>query len=318
MASRIKREPLRQAEDKQLIVPFLWFDDSAEAAAELYVSLFNNSATGDTTRYDEEAAKVSGRPEGSVMTVPFSLKELEFVALNGGPEFSFTPAVSLFVACESEEEIDRLWGKLAEGGKVLMELQKYPFSEKFGWLDDRFGVSWQFNLAPREQKITPCLMYVGAQDGKAEEAARQYAAVFSAVGKPSEVKRVERYGAGEGGTEGAVKHGVLSLGGYEFIFMDGGLQHDFSFTPAISFLTNCENQEEVDELWEKLSEGGEQIQCGWLKDAWGVSWQIVPRVLDQMLQDKDAQKAKRVMRAMLQMKKLDIAELERAYESATR
>ncbi|MBI3934688.1 MAG: VOC family protein [Acidobacteria bacterium] len=158
----------------QKITPFLWFDDNAEEAANFYTSIFKNSKIGRVTRYDEAGAAASGRPKGSAMTVPFQLEGQEFVALNGGPHFKFTD--------------------------------------------------------------------------------------------------------------------------------------------AISFIVNCETQEEVDYFWKKLTEGGQEVQCGWLKDKFGLSWQIVPRILGELLQGKDPEKSKRVMKAMLQMTKIDIAKLKQAYE----
>ena len=160
----------------QKIAPFLWFDNQAEDAVKFYVSIFRNSKIGSITRYEEEAAKASGRPKGSVMTVAFELAGQEFVALNGGPLFKFSE--------------------------------------------------------------------------------------------------------------------------------------------AISFVVNCETQEEVDHFWEKLSAGGQEVQCGWLKDRFGVSWQVVPTVLGEMLQDKDREKSKRVMAAMLKMKRINIEALKKAYEAA--
>ena len=290
----------------QKITPFLWFDGNAEEAANFYVSTFRNSKVVNTTRYEEAGPAA----KGTIVTVEFQLEGQEFTALNGGPRFKFTPAVSFYVACETPQEIDELWQKLSEGGTVLMELDKYPFSEKFGWVADKFGLSWQLNLASFPQKITPCLMFVGEQNGRAEEAMNFYASLFAGSG----IDRIERYNAGEGGTEGAVKHGVFSLDGQKFIAMDGGTNHPFTFTEAQSLVVNCTTQDEVDEFWERLTEGGQESQCAWLKDKYGLSWQIVPTVLIEMLQDKDAEKSKRVMEAMLQMTKIDIATLQRAYE----
>lgn len=288
------------------ISPFLWYDDKAEEAANFYVSLFRNSKIDTVARYGDAGPG----PKGSVMTVKFELAGEEFIALNGGPHFKFTPAVSFYVACETPQEVDKLWEKLSEGGSALMPLDKYPFSERFGWVADRFGLSWQLNLADFPQKITPCLMFVGEQNGEAEEAMNFYVSQFNNSG----IDRVERYVAGERNKEGAVKHGVFSLAGQKFIAMDGGTEHPFTFNEASSLVVNCKTQEEVDEYWEKLSEGGQKSQCGWLKDRYGLSWQVVPTVLDEMYADKDPEKSKRVMQAMLQMTKLDIATLKRAYE----
>ena len=154
------------------------------------------------------------------------------------------------------------------------------------------------------QKITPFLWF----DGKAEEAMNFYVSIF----KNSKVVRVTRYGEAGPGPKGTVMSAIFQLEGQEFFALNGGPM--FTFSPAISFFVKCETQAEIDELWEKLSAGGEKQRCGWLKDKYGVSWQIVPPVLGTMLNDKDAEKSKRVMQAMLQMDKLDIATLRRAYE----
>ncbi|HUX12861.1 MAG TPA: VOC family protein [Spirochaetia bacterium] len=290
----------------QKIAPFLWFDSQAEEAAELYMALFPNSKIGNISRYGEDGG---GQP-GKVITLAFELDGMEFMALNGGPLFSFTPAVSFFVTCESRPEIDRIWNRLSEGGTVRMELQKYPFSDCFGWTADRFGVNWQLNLSAGKRKISPFLLFVGDQHGRVEEAIAEYVSVF----ENSKSLRVERYGAGEGEREGAVKHALFELDGVQFMAMESGREHAFGFNEAISFFVNCTGQDEVDGLWAKLSAGGEPGQCGWLKDRFGVSWQIVPTILGELLQDKDPAKAGRVMSAMLQMKKIDIADLKRAYE----
>jgi predicted 3-demethylubiquinone-9 3-methyltransferase (glyoxalase superfamily) len=287
----------------QKITPFLWFDTQAEEAAKFYTSLFDNSRIGNVRRYGDAGPG----PKGTVMTLDFKLGDAGFMALNGGPVFKFTPAVSFFVSCAAEDEIDRLWQSLSHGGTVMMELQKYPFSEKFGWLSDRYGVSWQLNLTGKK-KITPFFMFVGDQHGKAEEAMKTWGSLF----KRSRVEQVERYGANQGGAEGAVMHGRFTLGGQEFMAMDSNQPHAFSFTPAISFFVDCKTQKEIDDLWAKLAEGGRTDQCGWLQDRYGVSWQIVPSALGELLGDPDPVKANKVMQAMLAMTKLDIAGLQQA------
>jgi predicted 3-demethylubiquinone-9 3-methyltransferase (glyoxalase superfamily) len=250
--------------------------------------------------------------EGKVITGVFELAGQQFMALDGGPAFKFTPAISFFVNCETEEEVDQLWEKFSDGGMALMPLQKYPFSEKFGWIMDKYGLTWQVNLGARSQKITPFLMFVGKQHGNAEEAINFYTSLF----KNSSVERVERYGAGEGGGEnGTVKHAVFQLNGQEFMAIDSNAAHPFTFTEAISLYVECESQEEVDYFWNKLSADPSSEQCGWLKDKYGVSWQIIPTALTQLMSDPDPEKSKRVMDAMLQMKKIDIAGLKKAYEA---
>jgi len=152
------------------------------------------------------------------------------------------------------------------------------------------------------QKITPFLWF----DDKAEEAMKLYVSLF----KNSKVVSVVRYGEAGPGPKGTVMTAQFQLDGQEFVALNGGPH--FKFTEAISFVVNCETQEEVDKFWEKLSEGGEESQCGWLKDKYGLSWQIVPTVLVELLRDKDAEKSQRVMKAMLQMKKIDIKSLKQA------
>lgn len=154
------------------------------------------------------------------------------------------------------------------------------------------------------QKITPFLWF----DGKAEEAMNFYTSIF----KNSKVGRVSCYGEGGPGPKGTVMSATFQIEGQEFMALNGGPQ--FTFTPAISFFVNCQTQEEVDELWEKLSAGGQKDRCGWLKDKFGVSWQIIPAALGRMLGDKDPEKSKRVMQAMLRMEKIEIKALQQAYE----
>jgi predicted 3-demethylubiquinone-9 3-methyltransferase (glyoxalase superfamily) len=209
---------------------------------------------------------------------------------------------------ETQREIDDVWEKLGEGGSVLMELGEYPFSDRFGWLADKFGVSWQVYLKSRTQKITPFLMFVGVQHGKAEEAMTFYMSLF----ERSRIVSFERYDEGEEAPEGTVKHAAFLLDGQEFMAIDSNYDHQFTFTPAISFFVNCETQEEVDKLWDTFADGGEKQPCGWVTDRYGVTWQVVPTVLGELLQDEDPEKAKRVMQAMLKMQKLDIKTLQEA------
>jgi len=154
------------------------------------------------------------------------------------------------------------------------------------------------------QKITPFLWF----DDKAEEAMNFYASIF----KNSKTGTITRYGEEGPGLKGTVMTATFQLERQEFMALNGGPH--FTFSPAISFFVNCDTQEEVDELWEKLSEGGEKQRCGWLKDKYGLSWQIIPSALGEMLGDKDAEKSRRVMNAMLQMDKIDIGKLRLAYE----
>lgn len=293
----------------QKIIPSLWFDGKAEEAMRFYTSVFKNSKAGKISYYGEEGPG----PKGMPMVVTFNLEGLEFMAINGGPQFTFTPAISLFVNCTSGEEMDELFTRLSDGGRVLMEPGNYSFSEKFAWFNDRYGLSWQVNFAGKSgtfrQKIVPFLMFVGDAHAKAEEAVRFYTSLFD----NSEITSVEHWGQNENEPEGTLKQARFSLSGLEFIAMDSSLAHPFTFTPAFSFLVNCRDQEEVDRFWDKLSEKGRKGQCGWLEDSYGISWQIVPEALEQMMSDADPEKSARVRKAVLKMNKLDLEELSEAF-----
>jgi len=292
----------------QKITSCLWFVSNAEEAAKFYTSLFTNSKIGKVARYDEASSKASGQPTGSVLTIEFEIEGHKFLGLNGGPAFKFNPSLSLFVVSKDESEIDSLWKKFSDGGKILMELDKYDWSKKYGWVEDKFGLSWQLILAEEDikQKIVPSLLFVDKAFGKAEEAIKFYTSVF----KNSKLESVYKFPD----NDNAVMYGDFSIEDNLFAAMDGPGEHGFHFNEAISFVVDCENQEEVDYYWNKLtSDGGEESQCGWLKDKYGVSWQIVPQILIDYLYDKDTIKAQRVMMAMLQMKKIEIAVLEKAY-----
>ncbi|MEX2593836.1 MAG: VOC family protein [Anditalea sp.] len=305
---------MTQLTKTQKIGSCLWFDNQAEEAVNFYTSIFKNAKIGEISRYGEAGHEAHGRPAGSVMTIEFQLEGQTFTALNGGPHFKFTPAVSFFIICDTEEALDKLWEKLSEGGKTLMPLQKYPFSEKYGWTADKYGLTWQVTITGNndlEQKLTPSLMFVGEQAGKAEEAINFYASVFD----DSKVGGIFRYGPDQKpDKEGTVEYGDFILAGQTFIAMDSALEHDFTFNEAISLVVHCETQEEVDGYWEKLSAVPGSEQCGWLKDKFGVSWQIIPKALIGMMNDLDPEKFGRIMEAMLQMKKIDIAKLKQAHE----
>lgn len=292
----------------QKITPFLWFDDNAEEAVNFYISLFKNSGISRTARYDEASAAQMGKKAGSLLSVDFFLDGQEFGAMNAGPMFKFNPSVSFFVVLEDEKEVDNLWNKLLDGGKVLMEYQKYDWAEKYGWLEDRFGVSWQISLGKKSdvgQTITPSLLFTGKQFGRAEEAVKFYTSLFKNSDIVGILKNPE--------DNKIVLHAQYKLNDEVFMAMDSE-DHNFNFNEAISFVVNCNNQEEVDYYWNNfIADGGAESMCGWLKDKFGVSWQITPTILPKYLADKDPKKSQAVMQAMLKMKKINIAELEKAY-----
>jgi predicted 3-demethylubiquinone-9 3-methyltransferase (glyoxalase superfamily) len=271
------------------ITPFLWFDSNAEEATAFYTSIFQNAEAHSGTS--------------------FRLDGQEFLSLNAGPQFHFTPAISFFVLCETEGEIDDLWAKLNEGGTILMDISQYPFSKRFGWVQDRFGLSWQLSLAGVPQTVNPFLMFVGDQYGRAQEAIDFYISIFP----DSKVNHVEHHQEGGPDKPGLISFSSFTLNGTDFMAMESGYDHQFTFSEATSFFISVQTQEEVDAYWEKLTaDGGAPGRCGWLKDKFGVSWQVIPEILGQLMQSEDREKANRVIQAMLQMTKIDIAGLEAA------
>ena len=195
-----------------------------------------------------------------------------------------------------------------------MELNKYPFSEKYAWVNDKFGVSWQlifYRQDVSESLSMPLKSFTGDHQGRAEEAIMFYTSIF----KNSSVDYLVKYEEGEP-TAGTVKHAGFKLDGQQFIAMDSPIEHGFRFTPATSFMVNCKTQNEVDEMWEKLqANGGSPSQCGWLTDKFGISWQVVPAIIEELVTDTDRAKRDKVLAAIMKMQKLDIAELEKAYNS---
>ncbi len=290
----------------QKITPHLWFDTEAVEAADYYSSALPDSkVTNVTTIHDT--------PSGDTDIVSFELMGQSFMAISAGPLFKFTPAASFLISCTTKEEVDTLWARLSEGS-VHMPLESYPFSERYGWTEDRYGLSWQIMLVGEEQagqRITPTLMFVGKVCGKAEEAINLYTSVFP----NSEVGPILRYDKSEEpDEEGTIKYASFLLDGQEFAAMDSARDHDFGFNEAISFLVSCETQEEIDHYWDSLSAVPEAEQCGWLKDRYGLSWQVVPSAMDEMLRGGTKEQMARVTEAFLKMKKFDLAELRRAYE----
>ncbi|MCF8240557.1 MAG: VOC family protein [Melioribacteraceae bacterium] len=304
----------------QKITPCLWFDTQAEEAALFYTSLFDNSKIGKTAHHDESSAQASGQSVGSALTIEFEINGYKFLGLNGGPHFKLNPSVSFFLNFDpskdnkAKEKLDSVWEKLSKDGEVLMPLDKYPFSEHYGWVQDKYGVSWQLILTNPDGDdkpfIVPSFLFVGNVCGKAEEAGDFYISVF----KDSKRGQIARYPAGmEPDTEGTIMFTDFLIEKQWFAAMDSAREHNFNFSEGISFIVNCGTQEEVNYYWNNLSSVPEAEQCGWLKDKYGVSWQIIPDALPKLLTDPDKEKAGRAMQAMLQMKKIEIADLEKAY-----
>ncbi len=273
------------------IHPCLWFDGNAKEAASFYCSLFDNSnITVDTP-----------------MVANFNLCGEKFMGLNGGPMFKFNPSISFFIFCKTISGVESMWNALSENGMTFMPLDEYPWSKKYGWCSDRFGLSWQVMLdenIEQNQKIVPSLMFANAQAGKAEQAMGLYTLLFD----NSNVVMVNKYAENENQPEGNIKYARFALNKKEFSVMDNAMPFEHNFNEAISFVIECETQAEIDFYWDKLIEnGGEESRCGWLKDKFGVSWQVVPKVLGSLMTDPE--RAIKVMQAFMKMNKFNIEEL---------
>ena len=296
------------------ITPHLWFDKEAIEAAEFYCSLFSGSElTYITTLHDT--------PSGDCDVVSFQLSGQPFMAISAGPLFTFNPSVSFILNFDpsrdrnARETLDTTWKRLSQGGKVLMPLDKYPFSERYGWIQDKYGLSWQLILSdPSGEErpfIVPSLLFVGGVCGKSEEAINFYLGLFGGTKRGI----VARYPGGmEPDKEGTIMFADFMIEQQWFAAMDSAREHNFSFNEAISFMVSCDTQQEIDYFWEKLSAVPEAEQCGWLKDMYGLSWQITPASLDEMMQKGTPVQIARVTQAFLPMKKFDIAKLRKAYE----
>lgn len=289
----------------QKIVPHLWYDKEAKEAAAFYISLFDQSKLLNVT-------VLENTPSGNAEAVSFELAGQPFKAISAGPYFKFNPSMSLMVACYSIDEVNTKWTALIEGGTELMPLGEYPFSKWYAWIQDRYGLSWQLMLIDSEKpvpKITPNLLFSNDSCGKAEEAVKYYTSIFA----ESELGIISRYGAGEAmSSKAKVNYAAFKLCGVGFSAMDNGFDVDFGFNEAFSLIVNCKDQQEIDYFWDRLSAIPEAEQCGWLKDKFGLSWQIVPQKMDEILFNGSRDEIQRVTEAFLKMKKFDIDALEHA------
>ena len=291
----------------QKITPNLWYDKEAFEAASLYVSILPNSRI-------KNQYYIYNTPSGTADIITFEVMGYEIGAMSAGPTFKLNPSVSLLVTCTTKDQVDEYWKKLSPGGKALMELGAYPFSERYVWVEDKYGLSWQLmysSEANAKPMIRPVVMFVGDVAGKAEEAINFWSSIFP----QSKINDLMRYEKGEEPDKaGTIKFGSFSLFGQEFAAMDSAHEHKFSFSEALSFIINCETQEEINIYCEKLSAVPDAEICGWLKDKFGFSWQVSPKILDEMLGGDDREKNDRVAQTLLAMSKLDIAKLKAAYD----
>jgi predicted 3-demethylubiquinone-9 3-methyltransferase (glyoxalase superfamily) len=298
----------------QKIIPHLWFDKEAKEAAAFYVSAFGNGSEVTHT------STLHNTPSGDCDIVSFELAGFAFMAISAGPYFKLNPSISFMVNFDpskdpqAREHLDALWAKLSDGGQALMPLDKYPFSERYGWICDKYGVSWQLILTKPEGEprpfIIPSLMFTGNNTGKADEAIDFYVSMF----KDSKRGITAPYPPGASPEPAAkLMFADFMLEGQWFAAMDSGHMHKFGFSEALSLLISCKDQQEIDYYW-KLSAVPESEQCGWLKDKYGVSWQVSPAMMQEVMQSGDQAAIDRVTKAFLPMKKFDLEALKKAYE----
>jgi predicted 3-demethylubiquinone-9 3-methyltransferase (glyoxalase superfamily) len=289
------------------IMTHLWFDKEAGEAGDFYLKVFENSRL-------LSRRTIPGTPSGDVESLTLEIENINLMLLSAGPYFKINPSISFMISCSDKDEVIKYWEVFSEGGEVMMPLDTYDFSDLYGWVADKFGVSWQIMYVGDEQieaKIRPALMFVGDNCGHAEEAIAYYTEVF----KNSRIKRVSRYGENFlPNKPEMLNFAEFILEGHSFSIMDSAYDHEFGLNEAISFIINCDTQEEIDYYWENLSADPASEQCGWIKDKYGVSWQITPMAMNDMMEDADEATLNRVTQSFLQMKKFDLAELERAYK----
>ncbi len=268
------------------IYPCLWFEKNAQAALEWYCSIFPHSHMIEANEYVAKA-DFAGVP---------------FLGINGAPNFHPNPSISFMVICENQTEIDHLWNQLIEGGSTLMALEQCAWSDCYGWLQDRYGFSWQLYLGKlsdvNQQKIVPTLMYCGAYQGQCQAALNFYQSLF----KRFRTQGILKYSEGE--YTGQVKHSQVIVNHFTLMAMDSGIPQPFEFNEAISLIIECEDQAEIDYYWNGITLKGIESQSSWCKDQFGVSWQIRPENLSEILKQNP-----RVQAAIFKMKKLVIHDL---------
>lgn len=271
------------------IYPCFWFDQQASEAFEFYHNVFPGS-------------KIQSQ---NAMVTTIDLLGIRLMALNGGPKYKISPAISLFVYTGDALEIDRLYHALSQGGMVRIPLGEYPWSPRYAWVEDRFGVNWQLDVDPinNPQKVVPALLFTNEKRGLVKAAIDHYASIFPI----SRILMESPFPPEAGMSENALLFAQIKINGFILNAMSSWEDHTYTFSPGNSLVVECQNQEEIDHYWENLGRGGRYDRCGWLVDRFGVSWQIVPTILPALMQDPT--RGPRVVEAFLKMQKFDIQTL---------
>ncbi|PZD79429.1 VOC family protein [Mesonia sp. K7] len=281
------------------IYPCVWMNGTGEEAAKLYSEVFKNTKV------------VKNTP----MVKMLELDGQKLMLLDAGSPFKPNASLSFLVANKDEKETERLYKLLEKEGEVLMPLDKYHFSEKYAWVEDKFGVNWQLYTGEKgntDQYFTPSLMFVNKNNGKAKEAIAFYTSVFP----NSSVEGIMEQPEASDEPKGNVAHAQFQLNDFTMAIMENSAAHDFDFNEGVSITVMTNDQKETDYYWKLLTEnGGEESKCSWLKDKYGVSWQIVPKRLVELMNQENQEKAQKVMQAMMQMNKIIIEDIEKANNS---
>ncbi|WP_336651339.1 MULTISPECIES: VOC family protein [unclassified Leucobacter] len=304
----------------QKIIPNIWCNRNAEQVGDFYARAFPGASSTVEARYPDSGLldfqlEFAGAPLTVSVDIPDPRRAdtTRLTLINAGDEFAPNPSISFMLNFDplmfggdedaARAQLDQLWSLLSKGGSVLMDLGEYPFSRRYGWVQDRFGVSWQLMLTdpagePRPF-IVPSLMFSGRAQNRASEAIDFYTAVFSDAAAGGRFP----YGVPSGPASAeALMYGDFRVGGQWFAVMDSGVEQPFDFGCGVSLEVQCDDQAEIDALWEALSAVPEAEQCGWLADRFGVSWQIVPANMGELMQRPDA------YAHMMEMKKIVIAD----------
>ncbi|HEM6452798.1 VOC family protein [Streptococcus suis] len=282
----------------QTIIPHLWYDTAAKEAVAFYVELFGGKIDWTYT--------ITDTPSGDSDLIQFQLGDMTLAAISAGPYFKLNESMSLMVNVASKDEVTRLYQALSEGGRILMPLAEYPFSPYYVWLEDRFGLSYTPDL-DKPYQFDICLLFSQEQVGLAQPMLDYYKDKLP----QASIGQLSYYGEGEAAVEAAkLNYAELLVGGQKLIVMDHGYGGEASFNEAFSLMVYVDSQEEADSWYEIVSAVPEAEVCGWAKDQFGISWQIVPRTLMEAYDTASPEKAKAVNAAVMTMKRLDIAAIQ--------
>lgn len=286
----------------QPIIPHLWYDTEAKEAVAFYVDLFGGKLDWTYT--------ITDTPSGDSDLIQFQLGDMTLAAISAGPYFKLNESMSLMVNVASKDEVTRLYQALSEGGRVLMPLGEYPFSPYYVWLEDRFGLSWQLSYAPdldNSYQFDICLLFSQDQVGLAQPMLDYYKDKLP----QASVGQLSYYGEGEAAVEAAkLNYAELLVAGQKMIVMDHGYGGEASFNEAFSLMVYVDSQDELNFYYDLLSAVPEAEMCGWVKDQFGISWQIVPRILMEAYDTASPEQIKAVNAAVMTMKRLDFATIQ--------